>query len=928
MKRTIILLLTAALLATSLFGCTNNTKPVPEDKTQEPVVIDQTPEVTAAAPTEAAPTEVPATDVPETEVPATGEPATEVPATDEPTEGPVITGPSTEVPATDGPATVEPATAEPATDVPATDVPATKVPATPTATVNPTAMPTKVPSTPTPTPVPATPTPEADPGPGSPTRVTFGATKVLSYFTGGNSVKAELVNDSDYGKTVKLSTTGATNDPFITFSYKSYLTAYKLTAASANEYKVVVLKVKQEKCSNTQSEIFYCAGNIYGATGGYSKSSTFDNTDPDWQYIIYDLSSVNGWSGTINAFRLDYMFSAAGAGESLILGELILAKNMDEVVDLVGSGSGDAHALSEADQKRAEQLINSAKEVAPKISNDKQTAAHEDNDITLWFNHSYVKTAENSTKSSGLNSYQIRMAKNEIEGVQFMLASTKAKSGLTLELTPFKDSSGNTLKYVICEGYYFDDIEGQSIVDPIPELKGSFDLKANKSKTFLIKVYTETGTKAGQYSATLTVKDSGGNEIKKALVYVYVWNFALPLASNCKIQADLSWYNIYVSYAPWLYSGDDSLTYIKYYEYLLENKVNAYRLPYFDDDAGHENPFNDSRVQKYLNDPRVQCFNPVGYGTDHVTRARVQNAYNYLKQNPEWLAKAYFYPVDEPLNQGMLDNLVNLGNMIKSIFGSQYKLIAPMHINRAMNANSTSDYFSYVSSVVNIWCPHSYFFNSIADYKANPKLMTWYYTAMMEKNLGVFADRMAAEQAGGDEVWWYVTRFPHHPEITLSIDDPEIEHRLMFWQQKMYNVDGFLYYLVNDWEYNKYSAMYKWHSKHETDNSYPYNVYGNGVLVYNAFEDANGQPYQGSDYYNEISDHSYNAYPVGSLRLESVRDGAEDYDYFTILDDLYGEGTSDLIIKQITTSLGNYKTDNELFNELRIAVGNLIAAKS
>ena len=918
MKRTIILLLTAALLATSLFGCTNN-KPGPENKTQEPVVIDQTPEAT-----DAAPTDVPATVVPETVVPATDEPATEAPATGEPTEGPVITGPSTEVPATDGPATDGPATDEPATDAPATDVPATQGPATPTETVKPTATPTKVPSTPTPTPVPATPTPQADPGPGSPTRVTFGASKVLSYFTGGNSVKAELVNDADYGKTVKLSTTGATNDPFITFSYKNYLTAYKLTAASANEYKVVVLKVKQEKCSNTQSEIFYCAGSIYGATGGYSKSSTFDNTDPDWQYIIYDLSSANGWSGTVNAFRLDYMFSAAGAGESLILGELILAKNMDEVVDLVGSGAGDAHALSEADQKRAEQLINNAKEVAPKISNNKQTAAHEDSDISLWFNHSYVKTAENSTKSSGLNSYQIRMAKNEIEGVQLMLASTKAKSGLTLELTPFKDSSGNTLKYVICEGYYFDDIEGQSIVDPIPVLKGSFDLKANKSKTFLIKVYTETGTKAGQYSATISVKDSGGNEIKKAIVYVYVWNFALPLASNCKIQADLSWWNIYSTNAPWLYNGDDSLTYVKYYEYLLENKVNCYRLPYTDDNKDNPNPFTDSRVEKYLNDPRVQCFNPVGYGTDHVTQARVQNAYNYLKQNPEWLAKAYFYPVDEPLNQGMLDNLINLGNMIKGVFGSQYKLIAPMHINRALNANSTSDYFSYVSSVVNVWCPHSYFFNSIADYKANPKLMTWYYTAMMEKNLGVFSDRMAAEQAGGDEVWWYVTRFPHHPEITLSIDDPEIEHRLMFWQQKMYNVDGFLYYLVNDW----HGGTYPWKALHETDNSYPYNVYGNGILVYSGFEDSEGKYYQGSERYNELSDKSYNAYPVGSLRLESVRDGAEDYDYFTILDDLYGEGTSDLIIKQITTSLGNYKTDNELFNELRIAVGNLIAAKS
>jgi hypothetical protein len=302
----------------------------------------------------------------------------------------------------------------------------------------------------------------------------------------------------------------------------------------------------------------------------------------------------------------------------------------------------------------------------------------------------------------------------------------------------------------------------------------------------------------------------------------------------------------------------------------------------------------------------------------------VQNAYNYLKQNPEWLAKAYFYPVDEPLNKGMLDNIINLGEMIKSIFGNQYKLIAPMHINQAMNGSSTEDYFSYVSGVVNIWCVHTYFFNTMADYKNNPKLMFQYYTAMLEKNLGTFVDRMAAEQAGGDEVWWYVTRFPHHPEITLSIDDPEIEHRLLFWQQKMYNVDGFLYYLVNDW----HGGTYPWKALHETDNSYPYNVYGNGILVYSGFKDAEGQFYQGSDRYSQLEDHSYDAYPVGSLRLESVRDGAEDYDYFTILDQLYGEGTSDLIIKQITTSLGNYSDDDELFNSLRIAVGNLIAAKS
>ena len=74
-----------------------------------------------------------------------------------------------------------------------------------------------------------------------------------------------------------------------------------------------------------------------------------------------------------------------------------------------------------------------------------------------------------------------------------------------------------------------------------------------------------------------------------------MWNFALPDASNCKIQADLSWWNIYSNNAPWLYSGDDSLTYCKYYEYLLENKVNCYRLPFLDDEKTHDNPYSDPR---------------------------------------------------------------------------------------------------------------------------------------------------------------------------------------------------------------------------------------------------------------------------------------------------------------------------------------------
>ena len=229
--------------------------------------------------------------------------------------------------------------------------------------------------------------------------------------------------------------------------------------------------------------------------------------------------------------------------------------------------------------------------------------------------------------------------------------------------------------------------------------------------------------------------------------------------------------------------------------------------------------------------------------------------------------------------------------------------------------NSTTDFFKYLENDVNVWCPKTYFFNTAADKKANSKLYNQYYNQTMESRFGVFKDRMAAEQAGGDEVWWYITRFPHDPEITLSINDESVKHRLLFWQQKMYNVDGFLYYMVNDWENGK-----TWTKKYEhAVSGTVVDTYGNGVLIY-----------QGGALPEYIEKYGSDGYPgpIGSLRLESVRDGVEDYDYFTLLDSLYGEGTSDLVIKQITTSLGNYKTDTELFDRLRTAVGDLIAAKN
>ncbi|MBP5765457.1 MAG: DUF4091 domain-containing protein [Clostridia bacterium] len=578
--------------------------------------------------------------------------------------------------------------------------------------------------------------------------------------------------------------------------------------------------------------------------------------------------------------------------------------------------SKSGNALSAADAKKAKKLIDTALKSSPVADFDNSAVAAKDDDpdITVWFNHSYVNTPAEDTKPTGFASYRILLAGNEIEGCHFMVASKTGKSGVSLSVSEFRDAAGNTLPHEVCYGWYFDDVDGKTVADPIPVLEHEFDLKAGMSQMFVIKVKSAQDQPSGMYSAVVTLTDNAGRELKKANVFAYVWDFSLPVASSCKTLSDLNEWAVIVgaNRESTTTDGLEDDLYALYYEYLLENKINCYTLPY-----AKRGQFWDDRVDKYLDDPRCTCFTlfwKIACKNSSEIPDYLKAAYDRLSAKPGRLEKAYFYPdaCDEPLDISTLDLVKYYNAEYTKVFGA-HKLLIPVHYDTLID--QSTDFFKYLENDVTAWCPKTYFFNTSADKKADPALYTDFYDKSMEETLGVFKDRMAAEQEGGDEVWWYVTRYPHDPEITLSINDEAIKHRILFWQQKLYNVDGFLYYMVNDWEDSK-----NWTKKYEQYASGTLvNTYGNGVLIYpgGALPEYVGK--YGSDGYPG---------PIGSLRLEDVRDGIEDYDYFTLLDSLYGEGTSTLIIKQVTQSLGEYSTDTELFAKMRLVLGNLIAAKA
>jgi hypothetical protein len=126
---------------------------------------------------------------------------------------------------------------------------------------------------------------------------------------------------------------------------------------------------------------------------------------------------------------------------------------------------------------------------------------------------------------------------------------------------------------------------------------------------------------------------------------------------------------------------------------------------------------------------------------------------------------------------------------------------------------------------VDIWCPEVYSFNP---------------------------EGAKAEQAKGREVWWYVAFSTRHPFPNYWIDYPALDCRVHFWMSWKHKLDGILYWSMN------YRTWDAW----KTGMCYP-GANGDGHLTYPAKDGG----------------------VVDSIRWEAIRDGAEDYEYFWLLNE-------------------------------------------
>ena len=151
---------------------------------------------------------------------------------------------------------------------------------------------------------------------------------------------------------------------------------------------------------------------------------------------------------------------------------------------------------------------------------------------------------------------------------------------------------------------------------------------------------------------------------------------------------------------------------------------------------------------------------------------------------------------------------------------------------------------------VQTWCPQFQHFNTD------------------EQRANMAARQQSTDRLMGENVWWYGCMHPQSPYPTYHLDDELITSRVVSWMQYDYGIEGNLYWCVNF--YMRYSngttvARDPW-----KDPEVVLETPGDGYLMY-----------PGREYGVEG--------PISTLRLESIRESHEDYEYFWMFEQKINE---------------------------------------
>ena len=506
------------------------------------------------------------------------------------------------------------------------------------------------------------------------------------------------------------------------------------------------------------------------------------------------------------------------------------------------------------------------------------------NDITLWQTPSANKLALTcKAPKNNTNAIKISCANNESETLQLVFAS-KTESKIDFQISDLVNQNNNTFSAKNIEPFLLEYVQIEHCSDyfgkrgfwPDPTVKlthNNINLSTEKITPLWIKFTVPQGTPAGVYRGKLTIsKDGGTSQIP---VELRVFGFALPQKPTLRSAFGISSFQ-----ASRYFKNPKKVS--KRIESDLQNalaqaKISPYNSVIASPDFKFVYPDNDKtktpevvfdwtrfdndvseQIQK--NNVNAMCIKIQGIGGGNFRRhipGKIKEIADgdprfdsvladYLGQIDKhivakgWQNLFYTYTFDEPEKH-------NYPFVIKEL--QKIKKHAP-HLKIMLTEQPVKE----LAGLVDIWCPISNEFS--------------YKFASERKKLG-------------DEIWWYICTNPRAPYACLFIDHAGVDLRTWLWQTFKYDIDGILIWSTTfthsataypNTLQNPYQDPMSWADVYVLPRGTK-RAWGNG---------------DGRFFYPPIStkDGSKaddNAQMVGTMRLDILRDGIEDYEYLKIL---------------------------------------------
>ncbi|WP_316814552.1 DUF4091 domain-containing protein [Pedobacter nyackensis] len=486
---------------------------------------------------------------------------------------------------------------------------------------------------------------------------------------------------------------------------------------------------------------------------------------------------------------------------------------------------------------------------------------------------------------------RISLAGNERESFQIVVRAKEDIDGVKVTIGDFTNNQHrlNSIKWSQVGYVYISTFSGHPTTgdvkgrqpgwypDPLLE-RDSVKLMRDWSNAIWFTIHAPAGTPAGTYKGKITLEIKGVKE--EISVEALVHNFALPAVPTLPNLFSLS-----VEYLDGMYDGFTGEIRKNWFDLLLASRMCPTDL--------------------YLNMNTKEGRSKIT-ATDYSSFKGLTNGFVIYPITATWADRSA--PAEELIarfeqNRPYIDQILATGAVAngKGVFYG-FDECEPEHFEVMRKVNK------YIKE----------------QYPQVPIATTSQYVKTVEQldDLGLdilimhifdgiynntFADQV---RNAGKKVWAYISLQPYYPMPNWRIENPLQETRVllgaMAYKERF---DGFLYWGLN--QYNKGNRQLPAKIKRNSDLKLEMSIttptdeykwlHGDGLLIYPG---ENG--------------------PLSSIRMENIREGLEDYEYYKLVEQKLGSGTAAIEAGKIARNTRDFERNEDNFSQHRIALAKLI----